>query len=121
MRIIWYMGRMLVAIRHWQIIVAQRNLRLITWRSIAVTFRGFLIYLHRFLTILGRVLIVLSASIQRYSVGFSITFYCNIVKRDTVDEKRKERTNCKKIFEANNKYIINIYFYLDRNYHLSLI
>lgn len=86
------MGRMLVAIRHWQIIVAQRNLRLITWRSIAVIFRRFLIYLHRFLTILGRVLIVLSTPIQRYSIGFSITLYRNIVKRNTIDEK-KEKEN----------------------------
>jgi len=66
------MGRMLVAIRHWQIIVAQRNLRLITWRNIAMTFRRFLKYLRRLLTVLGRMLIALSVSVQ-CRVCFSIS------------------------------------------------
>lgn len=65
------MGRMFVAIRHWQIIVAQRNLRLITWRNIAMTFCRFLKYLRGLLTILGGMLIVLSVSVQRHAC-FSI-------------------------------------------------
>jgi len=66
------MGRMLVAIRHWQIIVAQRNLRLITWRSIAVTFH-ILKHLRQFLTVLVGVLVALSISVQRYRICLSVT------------------------------------------------
>jgi len=85
---------MLVAIRHWQIIVAQRNLRLITWRNIAMTFRRFLKYLRGFLTIFGGM--VLSVSVQRHA-RFSIIL-CRHYKEKKVNVNSKNirifKTQC---------------------------